>query len=194
MIARHVFVIAAALVGLSSAAQANFDDGQHADVDARLTTHFDRKLRRAGDVIRFAFNVSGLTRPIPAGDYVRVDVGASDVWRNDGSAESVDFGFTCPSVGAGVPVGGAFSCSGSYTVSQADIDADGFLLAFGAALSTRDFALYGGTLMENFEVDKTPETESPTNPETPEKAVCKPMPVPANGARFVFRYSRSVCS
>ncbi|MCH6206655.1 hypothetical protein L3V16_22810 [Brucella ciceri] len=40
-----------------------------------------------------------------------------------------------------------------------------------------------------------PKPETPTNPETPEKAACKPMPIPANGARFVFRYSPgSICS
>jgi len=35
----------------------------------------------------------------------------------------------------------------------------------------------------------------PETPETPEETACKPMPVPANGARFVFRYpTGSACS
>ncbi len=177
-----------------------FDDRRHADIESVLNSHRDRKIRQAGEVIHFAFYVLNLTRQIPAGDYIRIDIGASDVLRA-GEAQSVDFDFTCANVGAGVPVGGNFTCSGSYTVTQADIDAGEIMLAFGAALSTSQFALYGGTLMENFEVEKAsePETpvepETPTKPETPEKAACKPMPIPENGARFVFRYSPgSICS
>ncbi len=165
-----------------------FDDGQHANVVGVLTSHADRKIRKAGEVITFAFNVSDLTRSIPSGDYIRVDPGAADIVRNDGSADSnQDFGFTCPSIGAGLPVGGGFSCSGVYTVKQADIDAEGFMLAFGAALSTRDFNLWGGSLMENFEVEKMTDPETPT-PDDDETTACKPMPAPAGGAKFVFRY------
>lgn len=171
-----------------------FEDWQHADVEGGLTSHADRKIRKAGEVIRFALNVSGLTRSIPAGDYIRVDYGATDIVRNDGSHDSnVDFGLACPSVGSGVPIGGSFACTGSYTVRQADIDAEGFLLAFGAALSVRDFNLWGGSVMENFEVEEVTEPETP-KPDDDEKTACKPMPVPVNGARFVFRYpTRSAC-
>ncbi|KAB2720381.1 hypothetical protein [Brucella intermedia] len=36
---------------------------------------------------------------------------------------------------------------------------------------------------------------TPPEPETPENTACKPMPVPANGAKFVFRYpTGSACS
>lgn len=172
-----------------------FDDSQHANVEGVLTSHADQKVRNAGEVITFAFNVSGLTRAIPAGDYIRVDFGATDLWRNDGSLDSyVDFGLTCPSMGSGVPVGGSFACTGSYTVRQADIDAGGFMIALGVALSTRDFALYGGSVMEVFEVEEVTEPETP-KPEDEEKKVCKPMPLAANGAKFVFRYQpSSVCS
>ncbi len=174
-----------------------FDDSQHADIEAVLTSHLERKIRHAGEVIQFAFNISNLTRSIPSGDYIRIDITAADVWRKGEVTSNVDFGFTCGSVGTGVPVGGSLVCSGSYTVQQADIEAGEILLAFGAALSTSQFALYGGTLMENFEVAKeeTPKPETPSNPETPEKAACKPMPIPANGARFLFRYSPgAICS
>lgn len=172
-----------------------FDDSQHANVEGVLTSHADRKIRKAGEVIEFAFNVSGLTRSIPAGDYVRVDYGATDIVRNDGSFDSnVDFGLACPSVGSGLPISGSFACTGSYTVRQADIDAGGFLLALGVALSTRDFALYGGSVLENFEVDEVAEPEKP-KPEDEEKTACKPAPMPANGAKFVFRYrTGSICS
>ncbi|WGJ06615.1 hypothetical protein [Brucella intermedia] len=34
---------------------------------------------------------------------------------------------------------------------------------------------------------------SPPEPETPEETACKPMPLPANGAKFVFRYP-TACS
>ncbi|KAB2793797.1 hypothetical protein F9K96_01080 [Brucella anthropi] len=172
-----------------------FDDSQHANVEGMLTSHTDRKIRKAGEVIEFAFNVSSLTRSIPAGDYVRVDYGATDIVRNDGSLDSyVDFGLTCPSMGSGVPVGGSFACTGSYTVRQADIDAGGFMIALGVALSTRDFALYGGTVLENFEVEEVTEPETP-KPEDEEKTACKPAPMPANGAKFVFRYrTGSICS
>ncbi|WP_139974658.1 hypothetical protein [Ochrobactrum sp. CGA5] len=172
-----------------------FDDSQHANVEGVLTSHADRKIRKAGEVIEFAFNVSGLTRSIPAGDYVRVDYGATDIVRNDGSFDSnVDFGLACPSVGSGLPISGSFACTGSYTVRQADIDAGGFLLALGVALSTRDFALYGGSVLENFEVDEMAEPEKP-KPEDEEKTACKPAPMPANGAKFVFRYrTGSICS
>ncbi len=172
-----------------------FDDSQHANVEGVLTSHADQKVRNAGEVITFAFNVSGLTRAIPAGDYIRVDFGATDLWRNDGSLDSyVNFGLTCPSMGSGVPVGGSFACTGSYTVRQADIDAGGFMIALGVALSTRDFALYGGSVMEVFEVEEVTEPETP-KPEDEEKKACKPMPLAANGAKFVFRYQpSSVCS
>lgn len=159
-----------------------FDDSQHANVEGMLTSHADRKVKKAGEVVRLSFNVSGLTRSIPAGDYIRVDYGATDLWRNDGSLDSyVDFGLTCPSMGSGVPVGGSFACTGSYTVRQADIDAGGFMLVLGIALSTRDFALYGGSVLENFEVDEVAEPETP-KPEDEEITSCKPMPLPANGA------------
>ncbi len=171
-----------------------FDDSQHANVEGMLTSHADRKVKKAGEVIQFVVNVTGLTRSIPAGDFVRVDIGASDIVRNDGSAESVDFSFACPSVGSGVPIGGSFACTGSYTVRQADIDAEGFLLAFGAALSVRDFNLWGGSVMENFEVEEVTESETP-KPDDDEKTACKAMPVPANGAKFVFRYrTGAICS
>ncbi len=171
-----------------------FNDSQHATVEGVLTSHPDRIIRKAGEVIKFAFNVSGLTRSIPAGDYIRVDYGATDLWRNDGSLDSyVDFGLTCPSMGSGVPVGGSFACTGSYTVRQADIDAGGFMIALGVALSTRDFALYGGSVMEVFEVEEVTEPELPT-PDDDEKTACMPIPTPANGAKFVFRYpTRSTC-
>ncbi|KAB2680041.1 hypothetical protein [Brucella tritici] len=172
-----------------------FDDSQHANVEGVLTSHLDRKIQKAGEIIKFAFNVSGLTLSIPAGDYVRVDYGATDIVRNDGSLDSyVDFGLTCPSVGSGMPVGGSFACTGSYTVRQADIDAGGFMIALGVALSTRDFALYGGSVMEVFEVEEVIEPEIP-KPEDEEKTACKPMPLPSNGAKFVFRCQpASVCS
>jgi len=187
---------------LSTSAHADFapseiDDSQHANVEAELTSHPDRKIRNAGEVIKFAFNVSNLTRSIPAGDYIRISTGAADIVRNDGSADSnQDFGFTCPSVGAGVPVGGSFACTGSYTVRQADIDAGGFLLAFGAGLSTRDFNLWGGSVMESFDVEEEPEPELPIDPETPETpTACNTFTPPANGAKFVFRYpTGSACS
>lgn len=169
-----------------------YDDGQHANVEGVLISHPDRKIRKAGEIIRFAFNVSDLTRPIPAGDYVRISTGAADIVRNDGSADSnQDFGFTCPSVGAGVPVGGSFSCSGAYTVTQTDIDAGEIMLAFGAGLSTRDFTLWGGSVMEVFEAaeEETPKPEKPTDPETP--TACNRLTPPANGAKFVFRYPTS---
>jgi len=174
-----------------------FDDSQHANVEGVLTSHPDRKIRKAGEVITFAFNVSDLTRSIPAGDYIRTDITAADIVRPHGTDSNQDFGFTCESVGAGVPVGGGFRCSGAYTVKQTDIDAENFMLAFGATLSVRDFNLWGGFVMENFEVAKeeTPKPETPVDPETPEKTACKPMPVPAGGARFVFRYpTGSACS
>lgn len=171
-----------------------YDDSQHANVEGVLTSHADRKIRKAGEVIKFAFNVSDLTRSIPAGDYVRVDYGATDIWRYDDSFDSnVDFGLTCPSVGSGVPVGSSFACNGSYTVRQADIDAGGFMIALGVGLSTRDFALYGGSVMEVFEVEEVTEPELPT-PDDDEKTACMPIPTPANGAKFVFRYpTRSTC-
>ena len=163
-----------------------YEDWQHANVEGVLTSHADHKIRKAGEVIEFAFNVSGLTRSIPAGDYVRVDYGATDIVRNDGSFDSnVDFGLACPSVGSGLPISGSFACTGSYTVRQADIDAGGFLLALGVALSTRDFALYGGSVMENFEVEEVTEPEFPT-PDDDEKTACMPIPTPANGAKFVL--------
>lgn len=192
-------VLAAAILALSAfqvqAEDLPFDDSQHANVEGVLTSHADRKVRKAGEVVRFAFNISGLTRSIPAGDYVRVDYGATDIVRNDGSLDSyVDFGLTCPSVGSGVPAGGSFACTGTYTVRQADIDAGGFMIALGVALSTRDFALYGGSVMEFFEVEEVTEPETPES-EVEEKTACKPMPLPANGAKFVFRYQpASVCS
>lgn len=192
-------VLAAAILAFSAiqvqAEDLPFDDGQHATVEGVLTSHADQKVRNAGEVITFAFNISGLTRSIPAGDYVRVDYGATDIVRNDGSLDSyVDFGLTCPSVGSGVPAGGSFACTGSYTVRQADIDAGGFMMALGVALSTRDFALYGGTVMEVFEVEEVHEPEMPM-PEDEEKTACKPMPLASNGAKFVFRYQpASVCS
>jgi len=192
-------VLAAAILAFSAiqvqAEDLPFDDSQHATVEGVLTSHADQKVRNAGEVITFAFNISGLTRSIPAGDYVRVDYGATDIVRNDGSLDSyVDFGLTCPSVGSGMPVGGSFACTGSYTVRQADIDAGGFMIALGVALSTRDFALYGGSVMEVFEVEEVIEPEIP-KPEDEEKTACKPMPLPSNGAKFVFRYQpASVCS
>lgn len=168
-------------------AEPPFDDSQHANVEGVLLTHADRKIRKAGEVIRFAFNVSGLSRAIPAGDYVRTDITAADIVRPDGADSNQDFGFACDSVGAGVPVGGAFKCTGSYTVRQTDIDAEGFLLAFGAALSTRDFNLWGGNIMENFEVEKVTAPD-PDDQDDDEKTACKPMPEPAGGSKFVFRY------
>ena len=193
---RALLLTAAVMAFAATQGQAEdlpFDDSQHANVEGMLTSHADRKVKKAGEVIQFSVNVTGLTRSIPAGDFVRVDIGASDIVRNDGSAESVDFGFACPSV-SGMPAGRGFMCVGSYKVTQADIDAGGFLMAFGAALSVRDFNLWGGSVMENFEVDEVAEPETP-KPEDEEKTACKPMPTPANGAKFVFRYrTGATCS
>ena len=170
-----------------------YEDWQHANVEGELISHPDRIIRKAGEVIRFRIAVTDLTRSIPAGDYVRTDVSAADIWRNGEVSSNVDFGFVCETVGAGIPVGGGLTCSGSYTVKQVDIDAGELMLVFGVGLSTRNFDLWGGSVMENFEVEEVTEPETPM-PDDDEKKTCKPMPLAANGAKFVFRYQpASVC-